>query len=208
VKDYYKILGVAENSTTDEIKSAFRAKAKQFHPDVNKAPDAHERFIEIGEAYEVLLDPTARMEYDRLRNGQKSSTSYNHDYNEFKSRQNKAYEKAKYYSEISLEEILSSIVRFTYEMGRAVVVGERDKPKVNFGDYIKLGFGGLLITICIILCFTGVGAIPGIAIARAVVQGMKKDGKLIGIGPLFISTVVADLLVVFILYRLIESAFY
>lgn len=55
MKDYYKILGVKENCKTDELKKAYRTLAKKYHPDVNKSQDAHEKFIEISEAYEVLL---------------------------------------------------------------------------------------------------------------------------------------------------------
>lgn len=54
-KDYYSILGISSNASEDEIKQAYRTLAKQFHPDVNKSPEAHEKFIEISEAYEFLI---------------------------------------------------------------------------------------------------------------------------------------------------------
>jgi len=64
-KDYYEVLGVDKNATVAEIKNAFRQKARQLHPDVNKAPDAEEKFKELGQAYEVLSNEEKRAMYDR-----------------------------------------------------------------------------------------------------------------------------------------------
>jgi hypothetical protein len=55
-KDYHKILELKEDATLDDVKRAYRAMAKKYHPDINKAPDSHERFIEITEAYEILMN--------------------------------------------------------------------------------------------------------------------------------------------------------
>lgn len=64
-RDYYEVLGVAKDASQADIKSAFRQKAKQLHPDVNKAPDAEEKFKELGQAYEVLSNEEKRAMYDR-----------------------------------------------------------------------------------------------------------------------------------------------
>jgi molecular chaperone DnaJ len=65
-RDYYEVLGVQRNASPEDLKAAFRKLARQLHPDVNKEPDAEERFKEINEAYAVLSDPDKRAAYDRF----------------------------------------------------------------------------------------------------------------------------------------------
>jgi len=65
-RDYYEIMGVPRTATQDEIKAAYRGLARKYHPDVNKAADAEDKFKELGEAYEVLRDPDKRKKYDTL----------------------------------------------------------------------------------------------------------------------------------------------
>ena len=65
-RDYYEVLGVSKNASDDEIKSAFRKLAKKYHPDINKDPDAPEKFKEAQEAYAVLSDPNKRSQYDQF----------------------------------------------------------------------------------------------------------------------------------------------
>jgi curved DNA-binding protein len=63
-KSLYETLGVSENATAAEIKKAYRTLAKKFHPDINKTPEAEEKFKEINGAYEVLGDEQKKSQYD------------------------------------------------------------------------------------------------------------------------------------------------
>lgn len=65
-KDLYEILGVSKDASDAEIKKAFRRRARELHPDVNKAADAEDQFKELNEAYDVLSDPNKRAQYDRF----------------------------------------------------------------------------------------------------------------------------------------------
>ncbi|GGF83402.1 molecular chaperone DnaJ [Paenibacillus aceti] len=64
-RDYYEVLGVSKGANEDEIKKAYRKLARQYHPDVNKASDAEDKFKEVKEAYDVLSDSGKRARYDQ-----------------------------------------------------------------------------------------------------------------------------------------------
>lgn len=66
MKNYYEILDISTNSSEIEIKKAFRKKAFEFHPDKNSSINASAKFIEVYEAYEILIDSNKRRTYDRL----------------------------------------------------------------------------------------------------------------------------------------------
>jgi len=103
VYDYYKILEVPRNANSEDIRRAYRNKAKLVHPDVNDSPKAQEVFVVVTEAYEVLMDEqkrymhdiklnyidTAREEAERKKQYYGSSvkndtyTNFNHDWSNF-----------------------------------------------------------------------------------------------------------------------------
>jgi len=79
-KDYYKILGISKTASKEEVKSAYKKLAKQFHPDVNKDADATEKFKEINEAASVLGDDTKRQQYDQY--GPDFERKYHQNFNQ------------------------------------------------------------------------------------------------------------------------------
>ncbi|MDG1332054.1 MAG: DnaJ domain-containing protein [Crocinitomicaceae bacterium] len=72
---HYQVLGLSENATSAEIKKAYRSLAKKYHPDLNSASDAQEKFIEVEIAYSCLSKDDSRSAYDRLLKFDRSNVS-------------------------------------------------------------------------------------------------------------------------------------
>lgn len=118
-KSLYATLGVSQSATSDEIKKAYRKLARQYHPDINKAKDAEEKFKEINAAYEILSDEKKRAQYDQFGD----SMFGGQNFSDFaRSNQN-----------INLDDILSQIFGGGFQSGFG---GGR-----GFGDAFG-GFGG------------------------------------------------------------------
>ncbi len=103
IKEYYYILGVQKNATTDEIKRAYRKLSHKFHPDKNGGDEFFtEKFKEIQEAYEVLSNPNKRKIYDNSRYGY----TYTHQQNK------------KQYNDLEIDYFNSS--RLYFEIGQEI----------------------------------------------------------------------------------------
>lgn len=86
--DYYSILGVPKNASTDDIKKAYRKLARQHHPDLNpNNADANKKFQQINEANEVLSDPEKRKKYDKYGKDWQHGEAYEKAQQEYNSRQ-------------------------------------------------------------------------------------------------------------------------
>ena len=79
-KDYYLVLGVSKNATSDEINMAFRRLSRKYHPDISADEMAEEKYQEIIETYEVLSDDKKRREYDLNYDYLKSKKDSKEDY--------------------------------------------------------------------------------------------------------------------------------
>jgi DnaJ-class molecular chaperone len=112
MRDPYSVLGVQRNANADEIKSAWRTKAKSIHPDHNQDdPSAGNRFAEVGQAYELLKDPDRRKRYDR-------AADMNQTINQQRESARQAAERAKM-AQANAEKVMEELARANAERAQA-----------------------------------------------------------------------------------------
>lgn len=104
-KDFYETLGVDKNASEAEIKSAFRKLAKKYHPDINKDPDAPEKFKEVQEAYEVLSDANKRKTYDQFGSAAFENNAGGNPYSNYSGFNTSGFG----FEDINLDDILSNM---------------------------------------------------------------------------------------------------
>jgi hypothetical protein len=101
INDYYNELGLPGNSTVDEIKKAYRKKARLFHPDLNHSPEAKDKFISATEAYEFLLSY-----HERLQTNEEAYNKAMDDWRKY--RQDRSRKRANAYSRTSYQKFVNT----------------------------------------------------------------------------------------------------
>jgi len=172
--NYYERLCVSQNASEEEIIKSFRTLAKQYHPDINKAPNAKQEFIDIFEAYSILKDTSKRKVYDtiisRTEESKQNSSDTSNEYNEWKDQANK---KASYYSDknfdIFSEEVLSKIK----DIGKFT-----KKILLYFGLLIVIGLFGNFIMRPILLSSIEFYVSPNTSLDQRATQSVIEDNKI------------------------------
>ena len=95
-KDYYQILGIPQESDVEGIKRAYRELAHKYHPDKNPGKDSHVKFMELKEAYEVLINPSKRKSYTDALNGVSSSEAMVKRYEQVRQKRATRYRRSSY----------------------------------------------------------------------------------------------------------------
>lgn len=165
--NYYKILGVARDASQEQIKKSFKEKLHEWHPDKNDSSNATEKTQKIIEAYEVLKNATSKKEYDRIYDSYFSSeteiVNKTFDEEKFKDWTSEYRNKAKTYSQYSLNEILSKLL---------------DETKFHTKHVSKIGCAAYFAIGGAITC--------GFAAIKMIAEGeLNTEGGAIGV-PMFI----------------------
>jgi len=192
IKNYYQMLGLLESATKDEIKSAFRVYATKFHPNKqNNDKFFEERFKEIKEAYDVLIDDNRRQVYDlKLKNqnsGRSSSTfGFSHGfhqddfYYEFQKKRQKEEEEEKakrqrvYYTSKNL--LLNGL--YINCNGQSYNLADFDNATIRKDDssiFVTLGMMSIIVGILTITLFIGI-----VFITLGILALFHKDYLIIG----------------------------
>jgi len=171
--DYYKILGLPANSSVEEIKKAYRKKARLYHPDINHSPDAKDHFIAVTEAYEFLLEYHEKIkrgeeEYQRVmeewrkyrqnRSRMRANTYASKPYDRFKN--TKLYKSTKIFDgttiifsfTVSIMVLVYTIYGYIYRLRNPV--SGLEKPSVfSFVMLLLLGLTFFIISFIYLMAF-------------------------------------------------------
>jgi hypothetical protein len=191
-KNYYEVLGVSDKATSEDIKSAYRKLALKWHPDVCKEPFAHDRFVEISLAYQIIGNPEIRQRYDYLRKYAVASDSDYSNYQYYREQQETFYQdqqqarqRAHEYASKTLEEVLGFIFASAVDIVATSGVWEIPKKKIPFTSYISAGIKLFILYICVFIPFTRYLSVPGILIGLLIgfvmVLSLSRDAKRMGI---------------------------
>lgn len=176
MEDYYEILDIPHNASEEELKSAYRKLARQWHPDVCKQPDAHQQFVKIAKTYEILRDPSMRRQYDYVRAyGQSDHTGQSHSsYSETAQNFNQTQQTARQQDKAYVRKAQAAAVR---------------EEMLSLGSRMASGFKGCLLLLMFILTFTGVAAPLAVPIGILIYKSLTHNKRFIGIGNLLGSTI-------------------
>ncbi len=138
--DYYNILGVQKNASADDIKKAYRQKARKLHPDLNpNDKDAQKRFQELNEANEVLSDPEKRAKYDKYGENWKHGEEYEKAQQQYQQQQRQWTDRQggqTFYTEGDFSDgDFSDFFHSMFGSGFSQRAGGRSTRKYKGGDY-------------------------------------------------------------------------
>lgn len=134
--DYYDILGVSKNASADDIKKAYRRKARKLHPDLNpNDKEAHRKFQQLNEANEVLSDPEKRAKYDKYGENWKHGEEYEKAQQQYQ-RQQRQQGGQTFYTEGDFSDTdFSEFFHSMFGGGFSQRTGSRSQRKYKGGDY-------------------------------------------------------------------------
>jgi len=179
---YYAILGVAENADLETIRAAYRRQVLQWHPDRNpdRQEEAHDRTRRIVEAWEVLKDPAARREYDAHLAGMRAAPS---SASRSSARASDAWRRSEYRrraaetSEWAADWSINQLLALLWKGQRPLF-----SDRYSFRDILSIGFAGWVAVGLIVLCHTGVLALPAVAGLIALRDAFFRNGTFVGLG--------------------------